>query len=86
MKMKAGVILGQQLVVQANRFLETNTKNATCHKMYHAKPHIHNDATLGVVFAPQDEIEGKRLPIAQAFVFEEGILEVSINREAMPLM
>jgi hypothetical protein len=54
--------------------------------MYHTISHIHNDATLAVVLAPQGELEGKRLPIAQAFKVEEGILEVSISRGVLPLL
>jgi hypothetical protein len=61
-------------------------KNATCHKMYCAISHIHNDATLAVVLALQGELEGKRRPIAQAPKVKEGILEVSLSRGALPTL
>ncbi len=43
--------------------------------------HIHNDATLAVVLAPQGELEGKRPPIVQAFKVRKAFWRCPLVKE-----
>jgi hypothetical protein len=48
MKMKAGVILGQQLAIQADRFLET--LDESCYPVTSSQMHIREQEAVGVCY------------------------------------